>query len=183
MLCFKKHFWLEFTHPLRRAEIKSGDVLVGWVAEIKPEILDALEIKERVAAFELDFNKLIKLASEEREYVPPSKYPAIIRDLAVVVEEMTKIETVLNIIEIAGGPLLQDTDLFDIYEGMAGAPLRQGFSPLRRVEGEASEASKKRLAFRLIYQSDERNLTDEEVNKLQEKIIKALEEEGWEVRK
>jgi phenylalanyl-tRNA synthetase beta chain len=159
----KKHFWLEFTHPSRRAEIKSGEVLVGWVGEIKPEILNGLEIKERAAAFELDFNELIKLVSEEREYAPPSKYPAIIRDLAVVVEETTKIESVLNVIETAGGPLLQDTDLFDIYEGLAG--------------------TKKSLAFRLIYQSDERNLTDEEVNKLQEKIIKAIEEEEWEVRK
>jgi phenylalanyl-tRNA synthetase beta chain len=155
--------WLEFTHVGRRAEIKSGDTLVGWVAELKPEILDSLGIKERIAAFELDFNELIKLASEEREYVPPSKYPAIIRDLSVSVEQTTKIESVLNVIETAGGEFLQDTDLFDIYEGLAG--------------------NKKSLAFRLIYQSDDRNLTDEEVNKLQEKIIKAIEEEGWEVRK
>ncbi|PIW76379.1 MAG: phenylalanine--tRNA ligase subunit beta, partial [Candidatus Portnoybacteria bacterium CG_4_8_14_3_um_filter_40_10] len=91
------------------------------------------------------------------------KYPAIIRDLAISVEQTTKIESVLNIIETAGGELLQDTDIFDIYEGLAG--------------------NKKSLAFRLIYQSDERNLTDEEVNKLQEKIIKAIEEEGWEVRR
>ena len=111
----------------------------------------------------LIFQALVRLASEERIYVPPSRYPAIIRDLAVAVDQTTKIEEILNVIEIAGGLLLHDTDIFDIYEGLA--------------------ENKKSLAFRLIYQSDERNLTDKEVNELQEKIIKAIEEEGWEVRK
>ncbi len=155
--------WLRFTHPARRAQIKSGQDQIGWVGEIKPKILGALEINEQISVFELDFPALKELASEEREYAPPSKYPAIIRDLAIVVEETTKIESVLNVIETAGGPLLQDTDLFDIYEGLAGG--------------------KKSLAFRLIYQSDEKNLTDEEVNKLMGKIIKVIEEEGWEIRK
>jgi len=156
-------FWLKYTHPARRAQIKSGQNQIGWVGEIKPKILSAMEIKEKISVFELDFSEVIRIASEEREYIPPSKYPAIIRDLAIVVEQTTKIETVLNIIEIAGGPLLQDTDIFDIYEGLVDY--------------------KKSLAFRLIYQSDERSLSDAEINKLMEKIIKSLEEKGWEVRK
>jgi phenylalanyl-tRNA synthetase beta chain len=156
-------FWLGLVHPARRAEIKSGNELIGWAGEAKPEILTALEIKERAAIFEFDFKKLITLASEEREYAPPSKHPAIIRDLAVVVESNTKIDEVLNIIETAGGPLLFDSDLFDIYEGLAGG--------------------KKSLAFCLIFQSDERNLTDVEINQLMEKIIKATEGKGWEIRK
>lgn len=159
----EKPFWLEFVHCAKHAQIKADQELIGWVGEIKPEILASFEIKERVAVFELDFSQLERLASEERIYVPPSRFPSIIRDLAVAVDRTTKIEEVLNVIETAGGPLLQDTDLFDIYEDL--------------------DENKKSLAFRLIYQSDERNLTDEEVNKLQEKIIKAIEEEGWGVRK
>ncbi|MBI4709479.1 MAG: phenylalanine--tRNA ligase subunit beta [Candidatus Portnoybacteria bacterium] len=159
----QKYDWLKFVHPRRRAEIKSGDEAIGWVAEAKPELLAALEIKERVAIFELDFAGLKELASEERFYVPPSKYPAIIRDLAVIVDRDIKIEAVLNIIEIEGGALLQDVDIFDIYEGLEG--------------------NKKSLAFRLTFQSDERNLTDKEVNELMEKIIKVIEERGWEIRK
>jgi phenylalanyl-tRNA synthetase beta chain len=164
--------WFDFVHPSRRAQVKSGDIIVGWVGEVKQDILDAMEIKEKTSIFELDFPILVQLASEERTYRPPSKYPAIMRDLAVVVPQTTKTETVLNVIEIAGGELLQDTDLFDIYEGLPGDPLRP-----------RSEASKKSLAFRLTFQSDERNLTDEEVNKQLEKVIKAIEEEEWEVRK
>lgn len=159
----QKHPWLSFTHPFRRAEIKSGDKILGFIGGLKPEILAVFNIKENPAFFELDFKAFVELASEERMYAPPSKYPAIIRDLSVLVGWDTKIEQVTNIIENIGGPLLRDVDLFDIYEGLA--------------------EEKKSLAFRLIYQSDERNLTDEEVNKLQEKIVKAIEEEGWEVRK
>jgi len=156
-------YWLTFTHPLRRAIVRTDKMAFGGVGEINQTILDALGIKEQISFFELNLPDLVGLATEERAYRPPSKYPAIIRDLAISVEQTTKIESVLNIIETAGGELLQDTDIFDIYEGLAG--------------------NKKSLAFRLIYQSDERNLTDEEVNKLQEKIIKAIEEEGWEVRR
>ncbi len=159
----EKSEWLEFVHSARRVEVKSQDKLIGWVGELRPEITSAAEIKEKVSAFELNFDVLTELASEERAYRPPSKYPAIARDLAVVVEKETKVESVLNVIETAGGGLLQDTDLFDIYEGLPN--------------------SKKSLAFRLIFQSDEKNLTDKEVNGLMEKIIKAAEEKGWEIRK
>ncbi|TSC52956.1 MAG: phenylalanyl-tRNA synthetase beta chain [Parcubacteria group bacterium LiPW_39] len=155
--------WLFLAHSAKRAEIKSGEKLLGWIGEVNPEILAQTETKEKVAFFEINFKVLVDLASEEREYIPPSKYPAILRDLAILVGQDIKIETVLNVIELTGGQLLQDTDLFDIYEGLDG--------------------DKKSLAFRLVYQSDERNLTGKEVNALQEKIIKAVEEKGWEVRK
>ena len=66
-------------------------------------------------------------------------------------------------IEIAGGELLLDSDLFDIYEGNL-------------------EAEQKSLAFHLIFQSPERTLTDKEVDGLFAKIVKAVQEAGWEVR-
>src|SRR3990172_13196637 len=141
----------------------------GAVGEINSGILDALGIKEQVSFFELNLPALIELASEERIYRPPSRYPAIMRDLAIVVPQTTKTEAILNVIEIAGGELLQDTDLFDIYEGLPGDQAELGLSPAKLGE-------KKSLAWRLTFQSDERNLTDEEVNKLMTNIIKAVEE-------
>jgi len=152
-------------HPFRRAEIKIGNDLIGWLGEINPEILTSLEIKVPVVVFEIDFETLVKLAQEEMIYQPPSRYPAVVRDLAVLVEPMTKVEEVLNVIETVGGKLVIDVDLFDIYEG------------------EGIPENKKNLAFHIIYQSNERTLTSTEVNRLQEKIIKALEEKGWEVRR
>jgi len=159
----KEELWLNFAHPARRAQIKSGDNLLGWAAEVSPEILRQLNISHRPAFFEIDAQKLIELASEERMYLSPSKYPAVTRDLAVFVGPTTKIEEVLNVIELAGGRLLFDTDLFDIYDDL--------------------ENNRKSLAFHLVFQSDERNLSDREVNNLMEEIMKKIEEEGWEVRK
>lgn len=144
-------------NDLKRAEVKVGSSsadkndLLGWVGE---------------SIFELDFNQLAKLATEERIYLPPSKYPAMVRDISVLVEPKTKVSAALNLINAAGGPLVRDVDLFDLYEG-----------------DEVADG-KKSFAFHIIFQSDDRTLTDKEVNQLQDKIIKALEEEGgWEVRK
>jgi len=128
-----------------RAEVKTGNDLLGW--------LDS-------DTFEIDFAKLVELATEERVYAPPSKYPAMIRDIALLVDQGTKVVEVLNVINQAGGPLVRDVDLFDIYQ----------------------KEGRKSLAFHIVFQSNEKTLTDSEVNGLQDKIIKALEE-NWEVRK
>jgi phenylalanyl-tRNA synthetase beta chain len=157
---------MDLFHSGRRAEIKIGDDFIGRVGEITPDILEKLDVKSRVAAFELDFEKLVQLATEERIYLPPSKYPAVVRDIALLVDRGTKVVEVLNLINAAGGPLVRDVDLFDMYEG------------------EEVPEGKKNLAFHIIFQADDHTLTDKEVNTLQEKIIRALEEEGgWEVRR
>jgi len=153
-------------HPSRRAEIKVGEDLVGMIGEINPEILRQLAIKCRVAAFEINLEKLTQLATEERIYQPPSKYPAVVRDIAVLVEPGTKVVEVLNLINAAGGKLVRDVDLFDMYEG------------------EEIQEGKKNLAFHIIYQADDRTLTDKEVDKIHAKIVLTLEKEkGWEVRR
>ena len=134
--------------------------------EINLRALPELGADSKIAGFELNFEKLIKLATEERIYLTPSKYPAVVRDLALLVDPGTKVIEVLNLIHAAGGSLIRDIDLFDIYQG------------------EKIPQGRKNLAFHIIYQSDDHTLTDQEVNQIQDKIIKALEEEdGWEVRK
>ncbi len=134
-----------------KAEIKVGNDLIGWLDK---------------KTFEIDFAKLVELATEERIYTAPSKYPAMVRDVSLLVEQGTKVVEVLNLINRVGNKLVRDVDLFDIYQG------------------ENIPENKKNLAFHIIFQSAERTLTDKEVNQLQNKIIKALEDEGgWEVRK
>jgi len=157
---------LDLCHPMRRTEVKVTNDCLGWLGEIEERVLREMDLKSEVAVFELDFEKLVKLATEERIYQPPSKYPAVVRDIALLVEPATKVVEVLNLIHAAGGPLIRDVDLFDIYEG------------------EGIPEGKKNLAFHIIFQSDDHTLTDKEINNLLEKIIKALEEEGgWEVRR
>ncbi|MBI2626541.1 MAG: phenylalanine--tRNA ligase subunit beta [Candidatus Nealsonbacteria bacterium] len=142
----------------KSAEIKVGDIEVGFLGELKND--------PRLTAFDLDFEKLKTLATEEKEYRPISKYPATIRDLAVLVPPLTRVEEVLNVIETAGGSLVIDVDLFDIYQG------------------DEIADGKKNLAFHIIYQAQDRTLTSIEVYKIHQNIIKALEENPtWQVRK
>jgi phenylalanyl-tRNA synthetase beta chain len=152
--------------PKKCAEIKVGDEEIGFLGEISPRILGKLKITGKVVIFDLDFEKLLKLASEEHEFRPISAYPAAIRDIAILVPRKALVEEVLNKIETVGGKLIRDVDLFDIYEG------------------EELPDNKKNLAFHIIYQAEDRTLSSGEIDKIHKKIIKALEEDPeWEVRK
>lgn len=146
------------------AEIKINHQEIGFLGEISPKILEKLKIG-RVVVFDFDFEKLQKLATEEHEFRPISKYPAALRDISVLVPEGVLVDEVLNEIEITGGSLVRDVDLFDIYKG------------------EKIPKGKKNLSFHVIYQSDVKTLKSKEIDKIHQKIIKALEKRGWRVRK
>jgi len=157
---------ISWWHPKKCAEIKIDGERIGFLGEISPRILDEFKIKTKVVYFDIDFEKLQKLCSEETIYQPVSRYPAAVRDLAVLVSHQTRVEEVLNKIETVGGKLVSDIDLFDIYEG------------------EEIPGGKKNLAFHIIFQAEDRTLSSKEIEELQNKIIKALEENPeWEVRK
>lgn len=144
------------------AEIKIGNEEMGFLGEISSKILK----NGKVIVFDIDFEKLTKLCSEEHEYQPISQYPAAVRDLAILVPMDVKVVDVLNKINIAGGALVRDVDLFDIYEG------------------EGIVQGKKNLAFHIVYQAEDRTLKSEEIDAIQNKIIKTLEKDpDWEVRR
>lgn len=149
----------------RIAEIKVGGEEIGFLGEIAPRILTEMKIKAGVLVFDFDFEKLVKLSSEEREYQPISLFPAAIRDLAVLAPTKTKVEDAMRLIGAAGGELVADIDLFDIYEG-----------------AELPE-NKKNFAFHITFQTQDRTLSSKEIDALMAKIMRVLEEEGWEVRK
>jgi len=118
-----------------------------------------------LAAFEINFDQLQKLAIEEQEYQPISRYPSAVRDLAILVPQDVKVAEVMNKINSVTS-LIRDIDLFDIYQG------------------EELPEGKKNLAFHIIYQSEEKTLEAEEIDEFQKEIIKVLEEDPeWEVRK
>ena len=153
-------------HPKICAEIKVDHEEIGFLGEISQKILGDLEIEGKLVVFDIDFEKLQRLSSEETIYQPISRYPAAVRDIAVLVPLEVRVEEVLNKIETAAGILVRDVDLFDIYEG------------------EELPEGKKNLAFHIIYQAKDRTLSSKEIDEIQDKIIKALEEElEWEVRK
>lgn len=153
-----------FWHRGRSAEIKIADTVIGVVGEIDPALLHRFDVSERVAAIEIDHGAFAGCVEKEKEYRPIPKFPAVERDIAVVAPREVKIDTIQGVLESAGGALLIDSDLFDIYEG------------------EHINASQKSLAFHLVFQSSERTLTDAEVDAAFSDIVSALRKEGWEVR-
>ncbi|MEK7494128.1 MAG: phenylalanine--tRNA ligase subunit beta, partial [Patescibacteria group bacterium] len=176
-----------FWHRGRTAVIKVGDATIGTVGEAAPALLHLYDVAERVAMFELDCAKLADLAQEKRAYQAIMKFPAIERDIAVMVPSETKIDRVQYVIEAAGGELLSDSNLFDIYEGESIRKDAQDCDFLcledsRHENREHLEAAQKSLAFHLIFQSPVRTLTDAEVNTVFKKITDALKSEEWDVR-
>ena len=150
----------------KSAELKVGSQEIGFLGEISGAVCANLKITHPVVALSLDIEKLIIRGTEERNYEKPSKFPAATRDIAIVVPAETRVAEVMNVMESAGGQLVFDIDLFDIYEG------------------EQIAKEKKNLAFHIIYQANNRTLTNKEVDTLHEKILKAVEvNPEWEVRK
>lgn len=156
---------LRMFHPYRVAEIKIGEARMGIVGEIHPEVLKNIKARERIVAAEINFDALWKLAREESEYRAPSKFPAIIRDIALLVPDETRTTEILNVVENSGGALLRNTDLFDYFR-----------------DEEMQRENRKSLAFHLVFQSDERTLIESEVDAIMREITQALKEKEWVVR-
>lgn len=154
-----------FLHPYRVAEVNLDNKKIGVIGEVHPALRDALKIKHSLAAAEIDADLLISAAEKEAEYSPVSRFPAIRRDIALIVPEEEKTERITDVIENIGGKLLIDSDLFDYFQ-----------------DEEMREGRKKSLAFHLVFQSPERTLKDEEVDKIMIKIVRGLKEHGWLIR-
>ena len=156
----------EFLQPGRAAEVLSGGTVLGWVGEIHPEAREAMDIDQIVVAFELDLDKLIKGARNQENYHEFSPFPAVQHDLAIVVPDEVTCEDLLQRITSAGGKLLENVRLFDVYRD----PARVGIG-------------KKSMAFSLTYRSDDHTLTSDEVERAHNKIVtKVCKATGGEVR-
>jgi phenylalanyl-tRNA synthetase beta chain len=151
----------EGLHPARQAAIiikKDGEtVKIGVLGELHPKVADAFEITGTVGLFEINITELLALAGRYKVFQPVPRFPSIIRDIALVVGVNITNKQIMDIIK--GFTLISEVVLFDVYSGKQVAP------------------GKKSLAYRLVYQSTEHTLTDEEVNKVQEQILARLEKE------
>lgn len=155
--------WLQ---PGRAAEVLSQGEVIGWVGNIHPANLQKVGVDVPVVAFELSVEHLLRLAKKELPYVDVPTLPGVTHDLAIVVDEDVTYEQLVQRITSAGGKLLADVRLFDVYR-----------DPVRVGKG------KKSMAFSLTYRAADRTLTSEEVEKAHEKLVKkVLRATGGEVR-
>ena len=132
---------------------------VGVLGEVHPLVQHRYDLPDRAYLCELDLEQLYEAVPEKLTYVPISRHQELTRDLAIVVDQREPAQDVHDAIVRSGGELLRSATLFDVY---TGEPIPPG---------------KKNLTYSLVYQSQERTLTDAEANALQERIIRALHEE------
>lgn len=145
-------------HPGRSARLLAGAIELGTFGELHPVVAQAFGLSEYpVFAAEFDLERLLEAASETHEVRPLPVTPSVLEDLALVVPADTPADAVGKVIVQAGGDMLKSVGLFDVYEG------------------DSIATGHKSLAYRLVYQTDEKTLTDKQVAKLRKKIIKAAE--------
>ena len=151
-------------HPGRTANIYHNDDRIGFMGQIHPTEQNKRDLKDTYVV-EMNLDKMLSVETEKLLYTPVPRHPSISRDVALVVQSETTAGTLEAVIKRAGGDLLADVKLFDLYEG------------------SKVESGTKSVAFSLIYRDPSRTLTDEEVVKAHEKVLTALiSEAGAELR-
>ncbi|MFZ2087213.1 MAG: phenylalanine--tRNA ligase subunit beta [Desulfobaccales bacterium] len=147
------------------AAVLAGDETLGWVGELLPTVSERLDLEGALLVFLLDFAALCRRAEAFPLYTSLPRYPAVYRDVALVLPEAVPAGQVGQALRRHGAPWLEEAQLFDVY---AGQPIPEG---------------KRSLAFHLTYRDPERTLTDEAVDRHHEALIKTLAQElGAELR-
>ncbi|MED0656052.1 phenylalanine--tRNA ligase subunit beta [Anoxybacillus ayderensis] len=148
----------EHLHPGRTADMLLDGKTIGFIGQLHPIVQKQFDLKETYV-FELDLEVLLKAEVDDIRYTAIPRFPSIARDIALVVDEHIVAGELQKAIIAAGGELLKDVSIFDVYKGD------------RLPDG------KKSIAFALRYYDPERTLTDEEVTNVHEQVIKAVEQQ------
>jgi phenylalanyl-tRNA synthetase beta chain len=148
-------------HPGRVARLRVNGEHVGMLGQLHPMVQEAFDLpgEAPVLAAEIDFEALSRHIPASHRIGPVPRFPAVRQDIALVVDQNVPAGQVQAAILAAGGPLLADVRLFDVYQGEQIGP------------------GKKSLAYALTFQAEDRTLTDQEVAKVQAKIVSRLEKE------
>ncbi|MBX0315136.1 phenylalanine--tRNA ligase subunit beta [Planococcus glaciei] len=150
-------------HPGRTAFIMLNGNRIGVIGQLHPTEQKARDLKNTVV-MELNLSALLEVQLDALVYTLVPRYPSISRDVALVLSKIVEAGTIEAVIRNAGGKLLKDVRVFDLYEG------------------DKMEEGKKSVAFSLTYFDPEKTLTDEEVTNAHEKVLSALTEVGAELR-
>lgn len=144
--------WL---HPRSACRLRYGDLVVGRAGEIHPEVAEAVDLGGPAALFELDLG-LLRGVPDARRFAALPRFPAVTRDVALLVEEAVRFADIERVARASASGLLESVEVFDLYRG------------------EQVPAGKKSIAFSLRYRASERTLTDAEVDVAHGKVVAAL---------
>lgn len=150
-------------HPGRTAYVKLNEKVIGFVGELHPQIEKDNDLK-RTYVFELNYDELMAVSVGYINYQPIPRFPGVSRDIALVINRDMPSAKLVNTIHQNGGDILQEAEVFDVYEG------------------EHVAEDEKSIAIRLSYLDTEDTLTDDKVNAVHEAILTALQAEGATIR-
>ena len=154
-----------YLHPGRQADIIYKGSKIGFLGEVHPEVADTYGIGERAYVAVIDMPEVLKYATFDRKYTGIAKYPAVTRDISMVVPKEILVGQIEEIIEKKGGAYLESYHLFDLYEG------------------EQIKAGFKSVAYSIVFRAKDKTLSDTEVTEAMDRILKGLEALGIELRK
>ncbi len=153
-----------FLHPGRQANVLYDGQVIGYLGEVHPLVAANYAIKERVYVAVIDMPEIVSRATFDRKYEGIAKYPAVNRDLSMVVPKAVLAGDIEKIFDQRGGKILESYQLFDIYEG---AQIKPGF---------------KSLAYTLTFRAKDRTLEETDITSVMKKIMNGLDRLGIELR-
>ena len=153
-----------FLHPGRKASIAYDGEIVGYLGEVHPKVCKNYDMKTRAYIAVIDMPYIYDMTNFDTKYEGVAKFPAVKRDISMVVPKEIPVGNIEDAIEKNGGSYLESYELFDIYEG---DQIKEGF---------------KSVAYSIVFRASDKTLEDTDVNAAMDKILKALEEMGIELR-
>ena len=153
-----------YLHPGRKADIMMDGEVLGYLGEVHPEVADNYNLGTKTYVAVLDVAKLAEKADFDIKYQGVAKFPAVTRDISLVMKKTVLAGQIEEVIRKSGGKLLEDYHLFDIYEG------------------ENVGKDEKSLAYSIRFRAKDRTLEDKDVSAVMDKILKKLENLGVALR-
>lgn len=153
-----------FLHPGRQANIVYEGQTVGYLGELHPQVADNYEIGERAYVAVLDMPLIVEKATFDRKYTGIARFPAVTRDLSMVVPREILAGEIEAMIVQRGGKILESCQLFDVYEG---SQIKKGF---------------KSMAYSLVFRANDKTLEETEISAAMKKILNGLSSMGIELR-
>jgi phenylalanyl-tRNA synthetase beta chain len=157
---FQREKTVSGTDPAASCEVVHAGERIGKIGRVASQVVEGYELKGlEVYLFELDIDDLVRVVPQARRFRSFARFPAVYRDISLIVARGREIQQIQEIVQRVGGDLVESVSLFDLYQG------------------EKIGASEKALAFRICYRSRDRTLAGKEINQLHEAIIAQIREE------
>ena len=153
-----------FLHPGRQALMQYDGTVVGYLGEVHPDVLDNYNIGTKAYVAVIDMPAMIPYTTFDRKYTGIAKFPAVSRDISMVVPKNIMVGQIEHVIQQRGGKILESYSLFDIYEG---SQIKEGY---------------KSVAYSITFRAKDRTLEENDIAAAMKKIVNGLEQMGIELR-